>query len=119
MSNKTLLRQAYHVGVLVTEVEHHLFVTAPVLSAPCVRMTEDGLHDVINRMRLFVDNRATYDKARDSAMHGRLVNLMLASKRLANEQAMLMYDPRNRVVRDLRIPHRYREALVHAQQRLP
>jgi hypothetical protein len=118
MSTKQLLQQAYEVGILVAVIDDNYFVTAPVLAAPCVRCTEEGLRDVIARMRVYYDKRPSYARARDSGMHLRLVNLMKAHKPFANECAMLIYHCEKRMIRDLRIPHRYTEAARAAERAL-
>jgi len=113
---KRLMAVARAVGVLVDEVGTDLYVTAPVLSCCAVRCSEQGLEDIVSRMRVFVDNRHASDRARDAAMHAHLIVLMKTHAPFAHEHAMLTYNPRMRIVKDLRIKERYAPAFHIARQ---
>jgi len=112
----SLVARARILGVYVDEINHDLFVSAPVLSMPCVRCDDIGMQDVIARMKVYRDSRTIHERARDALVHNYLVQLMGASKKFAAEQAMLFYHPKQRVVKDFRISERYMIAKRDAQR---
>jgi hypothetical protein len=108
--------RAKQLGMLVNEINKDLYVTAPILSAIAVRVSDDGLQDLIARMHSYVDRRDPSERARTSATHARICDLMKYHAPFCNEHSMLMYNPKQRIVKDLRIIERYMTAKRDAER---
>lgn len=119
-AKNALVLSARRFGMFVEEIDGDpdFFVTSPLLSTYCVRVTLEGLHDLCERARNIVDRRTSIVRAGVAARHARTVDLMQINRDLLRQQGLLYYDPRKRIVIDRRNPVVFRQVYARAESML-